>query len=143
MATKEECVSRAEKKIEAVARMKLLGIFPETIKQFEQEDLVSFSIAPFGAYYWVGDEDKNRIKEFEEKHNALVYTVIRSYTNIGKLDSYLFVSDYKDEEWEMDRNDIKHNQVLAYVYNYDDPIFSEFGSIGIKLAPAAGLIRIW
>ena len=40
MATKEECVSRAEKKIEAVARMKLLGIFPETIKQFEQEDMV-------------------------------------------------------------------------------------------------------
>jgi len=143
MATKEECVSRAEKKIEAVARMKLLEIFPETIKQFEQEDLISFSIAPFGAYYWVDDEDKNRIKEFEEKHNALVYTVIRSYTNIGKLDSYLFVSDYKDEEWEMDRNDIQHNQVVAYVYNHDDPIFSEFGSIGIKLAPAAGLIRIW
>ena len=43
----------------------------------------------------------------------------------------------------MDRNDIKHGQVLAWVYSYDEPDFSEFGSIGIKLAPAAGLVRTW
>lgn len=43
----------------------------------------------------------------------------------------------------MDREDLKNGQTLAYVYNADDPIFSEFGSIGITLTPAAGLRRTW
>ena len=137
-------VSRDEKKIEAVERMKLLGIYPETIRQFEKKDIVSISEPPFGAYYWVEGEDLKLIKKFEEKHNALIYTVIRSYfRELGKMDSYLFVSDYKDDEWEMDRNDIQRCQALAWVYNYDEPDFSEFGNIGIKLAPAAGLVRTW
>ena len=68
-------ISRDEKKIEAVERMKLLGIYPETIRQFEKKDIVRISEPPFGAYYWTEGEDLKRIKEFEEKHNALVYTL--------------------------------------------------------------------
>ena len=59
------------------------------------------------------------------------------------MDAYLFVSDYKDEEWEMDREDLKKGVVLSYVYNYDVPEFSEFGSIGIEPTIAAGLKRTW
>lgn len=100
-------VSRKDKKAEAVARMKLLGIYPETIDQFEREDLVSISEPPFGAFFWADEEDKKRIQQFEQEYNALVFVVIRSYTNIGKMDSYLYVSDYREEEWEMDRDDLR------------------------------------
>ena len=55
-------VSIEDKKAEAVARMKLLGIYPETIDQFEREGLVSISEPPFGAFFWVDDEDKKRIQ---------------------------------------------------------------------------------
>lgn len=149
MATREERVSRAEKKVEAIARMKLLGIYPETIKQFEKEDLMSISEPPFGAYFWAEGEEPERIREFETKNNALVYTAIHSYhhlpyqTGKTKMTSYLFVSDYKDEEWEMDRNDLKHGQSLVWVHNHDDEVCSEFGSIGIELGAAAGLVRTW
>ncbi len=44
-------VSIEDKKAEAVARMKLLGIYPETIDQFEREGLVSISEPPFGAFF--------------------------------------------------------------------------------------------
>ena len=114
-------ISIEEKKVEAIARMKALGIFPQTIKQFEDEGYVSIS---------------------EQEHNALVYVVIRSYTNIGKMDSMLFVSDYP-EEWEMDRADIPHQQQVAYVYNHDAPDCSEIGAIGFAPTPAAGLCRTW
>ena len=90
-------VNTEEKKTEAVARMKRLGIFPQTIEQFQDEGYVSISEPPFGAFYWAEGEDLERIRQFEEEHNALVYVVIRSYTNIGKLDSMLFVSDYPEE----------------------------------------------
>ena len=144
MAVREERINRVEKKVEAVARMQMLGIFPDTIRQFEKEDLVSISEPPFGAYFWAEGEELERIREFEKKNNALVYTAIHSYyRELGKMTSYLFVSDYKDEEWEMDREDLKQGQSLVYVYNHDEPIFSEFGSIGIKLGAAAGLLRTW
>lgn len=131
-----------DKKKEAVKRMKKWGIFPQTIKDFEKEDLVSVSEPPFGACFWVNEDQKKRIKEFEEENNALVYHVIRSFTTFGELENYLYVSNYP-EEWEMDNSDILENQQLCYVNNLTDPMFSELGTIGIEITPAAGLRRTW
>jgi hypothetical protein len=135
-------ISKEEKKIEAIARMKLLGIYSPTVEQFEKENLLSESRPPFGACFWVEGEQLERIHKFEKENNALVYFVIHSYTNFGEMESYLFVSDYI-EEWDMDKEDMKYGQQFAYVYNHDMPDCSEFGSIGFKLTVAAGLKRIW
>lgn len=135
-------IDRTAKKAEAIERMKALGIFAPTRKQFEKEDLVSISEPPFGAFFWAEGEDLQRIREFEESNNALVYLIIRSYTNIGKMDSYLYVSDY-DDEWERDREDLKQKEPLCYVYNHDMPDCSEFGCIGVAPTAAAGLCRTW
>lgn len=132
-----------DKKDEAVKRMNLLGIYPETIQQFDKEGFVSVSEPPFGAYFWVQGEELERIREFERKYNALVYTVVRGrYKEFGTLDAYLYVSDERTE-WEYDTENFKHNQTFAYVYCHEYPWHSEFGYIGIKLAPAAGLVRTW
>lgn len=132
-------ISIEEKKAEAIRRMKMLGIFPETIKQFEA-GYVSRSEPPFGAYYWVEGEELEALRKFEEEHDYLVYTVVRSYTSIGMMDSYLFVGD-DVEEWELDRDDLKDGYAFSYTVNYDAPDCSEFGTIGIKLSVAAGLLR--
>lgn len=137
-----EKISREEKRAEAVDRMKMLGIFPQTITQFRKEGLVSISEPPVGAFFWVEGEEAEMVKKFEEEHNALVYVIVRAFTSLGKMDSYLYVSDYK-EEWEDDREDIKEGQALTYTVNYDMPDCSEFGTIGIKKTIAAGLQRIW
>ena len=130
------------KKQEAIRRMKMIGIFDGSVKDFERENLLSQSLSPIGACYWVNGEQLERVRKFEEKHNALVYFVIHSYTEFGQMDSYLFVSDYEDE-WEQEREDLKHNQALAYVYNYNTTNCSEFGFIGFEMTAAAGLKRIW
>ena len=135
-------VSREEKKIEAVVRMKKLGIYGPTIEQFEQENLVSISEPPFGAFFWAEGADINRIREFEEEYNALVFMVVRSYTTFGKMDSFLYISDYL-EEWEFDNQLLDEKKVYAYIYNHDMPDCSEIGSIGVRLTAAAGLARTW
>lgn len=137
-------ISNEEKKAEAISRMKRLGIFPETIRQFEQDGKVSISEPPAGAFFWAEGKDLERIRQFEEEHNALVYVVARSYTTIGKMDAYLFVGDYL-EEWDMDRRAIENpgDGVFAYVYNHDYPDCSELGNVGIAGTVAAGLKRIW
>jgi hypothetical protein len=134
----------SEKKTEAIACMKLIGIYSETIRQFEREDLVSVSEPPFGAIFWLNDEQRERVRKFEQEHNALVYHVIHSFTNFGELENYLFVSNYQ-EEWEYERESLsaKEKETLAYVNNLSMPDFSEFGTIGIELLPTGGLKRKW
>lgn len=135
-------VSTEAKKAEAIERMKALSIFPQTIRQFEREGLVSISMPPVGAFFWAEGEDLKRIRQFEAEYNALVYVAVRSYTNIGTMDSLLFVSDYP-EDWVVDRDDMAHNQQVAYVYNHDAPECSEMGAVGIARTCAAGLRRTW
>ncbi len=135
-------VSIEEKKAEAIARMKLWGIYSPIVKQFKNEGIVSESAPPLGACYWLNEEQINRVREFESQNDALVYHVIHSFTNIGEMENYLYVSDYP-EEWEIDREDIKAGLQFAYVYNIDAPDCSEFGCIGIERTPAAGLSRVW
>ncbi len=135
-------VSTEKKIAEAVARMKLWGIYSPIVKQFKNEGIVSESAPPFGACYWLSEEQMNRVREFESQNDALVYHVIHSFTNIGEMENYLYVSDFL-EEWEIDREDIKAGLQFAYVCNIDAPDCSEFGSIGIKRTPAAGLSRVW
>jgi hypothetical protein len=134
--------SLEKKKAEALERMKLWGIYPPIIKQFQEEGLVSESAPPLGACFWLNDEQKERVSQFEVENNALVYHVIHSYTNMGEMENYLFVSDYS-EEWPMDREDLAAGQQLAYVFNKDMPDCSELGAIGIERTPAEGLRRTW
>lgn len=133
-------VSMEKKKEEAIRRMEALDIYVDTINQFEDEDLVSYSEPPLGTNFWFNKEQREIIKAFEKEYNALVYFAIRSYTEFGTLDSFLYVSDH-EEEWEMDNEDLKDGYVVAYVYNYDMPDFSEFGSIVVQ-PRFGGLVRI-
>ena len=133
-------VSMEKKKREAIRRMEDLDIYSETINQFETEDLVSYSEPPLGINYWFNKEQREVIEAFEKEYNALVYFAIRSYTEFGTLDSFLYVSD-NEEEWEMDNEDLKDGYVVAYVYSYDAPEFSELGGIAVK-PRFGGLVRV-
>lgn len=137
---------------EAVKRMNIIGLGHEIIKQFVEKSILRQSLPP---YYNsqpvlpeidVDNELLSRIDEFERKHNALVYYVIRSYTDIGEMEAYLYVSKYK-EEWIDEHNDLRENRALAYVANLDHPDCSEFGSIGFELVGSSndcrGLKRTW
>lgn len=88
------------------------------------------------------ERDLARIKVLEDKYNALVNLVIRSYTTIGKMDSFLYVSDHPDE-WPSDRENLKDGEAIAYVYNHDASDCSELGYIGIARTVVAGLRRTW
>lgn len=135
-------VTLEAKKAEAISRMKKWGIFPETIRQFEEDGKISESAPPFGACFWLDDAQLARVRQFEKDYNALVYHVIHSYTEFGELENYLYVSDH-EEEWPMDRESLAHHEQCVYVFNKDAEFCSEFGVIGLAKTPAAGLCRVW
>jgi hypothetical protein len=134
-------IAREIKKVEAIKRMEMLGLFKPCIKHFDKYDEVQLSEMTGGLYEFSRDEElATKIKEFEEEYNALVYHVIHTYTNFGELYNFLFVSDY-EEEWEMENEDIKDKYAFCWVWNKDIDYFSEFGTIVV--APRfGGLVRI-
>lgn len=133
-------ISPQEKKVEAIRRMERMGVYNETILQFK-DGHISYSQPPFGAFYWVDGEELEAIRAFEQKHNALVYMVVRcDFGDLGVMDSYLYVEDEQDE-WGFFDDDIKHNIAFTYTVSYADPDCSEFGSIGIKMGLAGGPVR--
>lgn len=121
---------KTEQKQEAVTRMQMLDIFAPAIREFEKEDVINVS-EHGGILFWLNDEQQEMVDKFEEKYQAKVYHLIHNYTEFGELYSLLFVSKHK-QEWDYDKDDIKHGIACVYVVNKDEDAFSEFGSIGIK-----------
>lgn len=133
-------ITREMKKEEAIKRMKALGIINDAIKQFKNDDVVMVTEPPLGGLYWCNDEEKEMVRKFEEEHNALVYMVVRAFTQFGEMDSLLYVSDWQ-EEWEYENEDLRDGYAMSYTINHDMPDCSEFGSIAVK-PMFGGLIRI-
>ena len=133
-------LTREMKKEEALRRMEMLEIFPETIRQFDKENLISVSEPPFGGFYWADDEQNHLIDEIEKQYNLLVYLAIMSYTEFGRMISFLYVSDHQ-EEWAEDCMNLLNEEALTYTHNYDAPECSEFGYISFKKTSASGLVR--
>lgn len=137
-------ITREEKVIECVKRMKLLNIFPQTVREFENEGVVNYSEYNMGILYWLTEDMKKEVKEFEEKYNAVVYHVIHNMTEFGELLTFLYVDENTDE-WEREKHDLQERDpngvyiTIAYVRNLNDPDFSEFGTVGIK--PILGGIK--
>lgn len=113
-------MNRDLQKAEAIERMRMLHLHSNVINEFRNQGRVNLS-------------------EFEKKHNALVYHVIHNNTVFGEMLAFLYVSD-SEEEWDMDRGDLKNGITLAYVENVSNKCCSEFGSIGIQPS-LGGLVR--
>lgn len=127
------------KKKEAIERMQALKMAPDAIRDFSNKGTVMVSEGKFGALYDVDECVKEIIKDFEEKYDALVYTVVHSFTEFGELYDLLYVCD-SEEEWEMDREDLKDFYAISGCYNISDG-FYEIGTIGVRPV-FGGLVRI-
>ncbi len=129
---------RAMQESEAVERMKLLELYPTVISEFENENIINKS-EHNGILYWLDDEEKAFVLNFESKHNAVVYHIVKTNTLIGCMLSVFYVSD-TESEWETDREDLKNGEQLCYVKNIDNPDCSEFGYIRFQ-KQYGGLMR--
>ena len=132
-------MTREERFIEAIERMKLLKLDKECIEAFTKGKV--WESEGFGALYQLRDEEQMIVDKFEAHHkDCLVYHMIHNKYEFGECYSILYVSPDTDE-WQRDKDDIKEGYVFAYVENVDDPWCSEFGSIAVK-SQFGGLVRL-
>lgn len=138
-------VDKQKQKEEAIKRMKLLQLMPQVIKDFEKNDRVYYSerqSAIFNAtLYWLDNHKEyvDLVKEFEKKHNALVYHAQLTHLVYGDNLALFYVSN-EEEEWAQDKKDIINGQLYSRVLNLDDEMCSDFGYIGVKPS-MGGVVR--
>ena len=94
-------ITNAIKKQKAIELMNKLNIYKPYIKGFEKDNHVCFFEGFGGFWAYQEPELMAKIKEFEEKHNVLVYAVTHEYTEFGECYDFLFISDYEEEWGEM------------------------------------------
>ncbi len=126
-------MERQLKKNKAIELMKTLDIYKPYIDGFEKEDKVCFY--EMFAGYWVDQEPEieQKMKEIENKYNCVVYAITHEFTDIGELYDFLIVTDYKSEHKTLLQRQSNGDHIaFAYVWNKDDELCSEFGSIGVK-----------
>lgn len=124
---------------EAIRRMKILHLHKNVIKEFESDERILNKSEGYGALYWLDEEEKKMVADFEETSGAIVYTCILTCMEFGECLSLLFVPN-DEAEWEMDRTDIEEGYAFAYVINKTYPQFTEYGTIGVK-SQYGGLVR--
>lgn len=130
---------REEMKHEALERMKNLHIHTETIRQFEEEHTLTYSIQ--GMNYWMTEEMLEVVEWLEKRKECLVYFGILSTLVDGDVHLSLFYVSSNKEEWGLDREDILASYQVVYVQNLTYPDFSEFGTIAFRML-AGGLVRV-
>lgn len=123
--------TKEQMKQEALARMKLLDLHQNVVKDFETEGKINYSLGIHGILYWVTGEIGEVVQKFENQTGYLVYHVIHNNTEIGRMLTLLYVST-EMEEWNADKQDLQEGCPLAYVENLTYPDCSEFGSVGVK-----------
>ena len=125
-----------EKKARAVEVMKALDFYYPYIDAFKNKGDVMF-FRGFGGYHPTDAERDvcEKIKEFEEEYNGLVYAVIHHFAGDDECYAFLYVPDHK-EEWSalIDKIECRGSRYYAfsYVWNRSDDLCSEFGDVVVE-----------
>lgn len=125
--------TREKKKIIAIELMKRLKIFEPYIDGFKNFD----NVCCFENYggFWAYQEPKlmEKVKEFEQEEDCLVYAVTHEYLEFGECYSFLIIPDY-EEDWDYLLSYYGNGNFIVYAYVWNKSIewCSEFGSIAVK-----------
>lgn len=128
-----------KQKAEAVERMKILGLHQRIICDFRDKHKVSISDKN-GSLCYLSSTQFEDIKKWERANDKLVYHVIHSCAKSDEFYSYLFVGA-QEEEWELDREELKIKYPIAFVENVKNKQNSMYGFIVVKLL-GDGLVRV-
>ena len=126
-------------KEEALSRLRLLEIDGIAIDNFDKKGKITCFDWPYNKKP-IPEEVLQKAKEIEEKYDITFYIATFNETMFFDMYSFLYVSS-NESDWELDKEELRHGQTYAWVYNVAHPEMSEIGSIQISSKNGA-LIRI-
>lgn len=130
--------SREVQKQEAVERMTALGLDPEIIRRYRDENTLVFTDST-AATYLVPQKILDVVRQYEEDYDSTIYYGMWNRFGFGTCWSFFYVSSYA-EEWSLERpspgrvnlDNPEEMAIVAWCYNQDTPEYSEAGSILVR-----------
>ena len=136
--------TKEQQKENAIKYLERLGCYKPYLKAYKDKDIVTM-YESFGGYYVEQDTEPelfSKIREVEKEFGGTVYAVIHNFFEFGECYTMLWSGKYEeDEEYSIEKINDSTSYAFAYVWNKDDDLCSEFGTVGIKAA-LGGLLRI-
>lgn len=124
---------------ECLERMKLLELSNQCVNAFKRGKI--WESESIGALYELNEKEEEIVRKFEEEHKGYkVYHMIHNIVLDMEVYNIFYVST-EENEWEMDKEDIKNGYALVYCNNVSCEWCSEFGTIQFK-KNIGGLIRV-
>ncbi len=131
--------TKEEMKQQALEIMKILRLHQNVINEFANENKLNKSETSNGILYWLDDEEKQMVEEYEKKWNVLVYHVIKTYTvEMGAIYDLLYIPSEKDS-WQGILERLKQDNIIL---SHTISAFSESGDIVIQ-SKNGGVIRLY
>lgn len=124
-----------EMKAEAISRLKKFRAADVMIKRFQEKDRLCMSVAGSIILYDLDDKAEAAVKEVKED-GKIPYAVVRNHFSFGETYTVLYVNPDKSD-WNRERPD-EEWYYIAYAYNVDHPLCSEYGEV--QIVPADGLL---
>lgn len=133
---------------EGAARLRMLGVMPKVAAEFKRSGTLYYSetVGFPGVLYWVSNDEwlEGKVRGFEEEYGVVVFHVVLTLTEVGRVYSFLYVGAEEADasDWEHERSLLAKGECPAWGENRDEPMFSEFGYVGVRAANG-GLERVW
>lgn len=122
---------------EAVSRMKSINLYSGVIEAFQEDKEPQVYEPPYGASYFMEEEELEEIHNLEKKDKILVWGVIRSFLksegDYEPIDHYLIVTKNK-KYWEEERRDLIDEMPFVYIAMGDHKSY-DYGHINIYMSP--------
>ena len=112
--------------------MRKLHIYEAYIDGFRKNDYVCYFEGYGGYWVYQDPELEKKMKALEKEYACTVYAITHEFTEFGECYSFLLVTDYKEEWDNLIYPEGNKYYAFAYVWNKDDDICSEFGTIGVQ-----------
>lgn len=139
--------TREEQRAEAIRRLEKWETDEFLKMAFENNELAVCEV--FGNRYSnefvvlsseLDKEILQQVRDAEATYGIMAYVTIKTIAEFGIVYDILYVSENK-EDWAIDAELMEDNVSMSYCINTTEPLFTEFGTIGIA-ATKGGLYRI-
>lgn len=128
-------------KAEAAARLRLMGLREDIIRDFEQNGTIHVSVEKGIEHTCLTDDEKAMIDRFQKELGITVYLAVRStFPNLGVMDTLFLVHPFK-RRWPADIDHLQDGYEQAVTISYQGSALLEYGLTAFRRMPDGEIIR--